>query len=125
MPALSLAPARLASLAANSQVRENELARVALSDPALALRLLRVANGSTYSSRDRSEVVTVSRAIALLGHDQIASHARQVRPAPAKAQVQARRQLLVREELAAAALPAISPICCSRPAIRWSRTRAR
>lgn len=71
LPATAYAPRRLSITAANLDVRIQELADLAFVDPAIVVRLLRIANSSSYETRDRTEVVAVQRAIALLGHDTV------------------------------------------------------
>lgn len=78
LPAVSGAPARLASLAGRQEVRVQDLVEVAFADPGLALRLIRVANGSTYGNRDRTDVLQVERAITLLGLEQVRNEARRM-----------------------------------------------
>lgn len=78
LPSINDAPQRLASLAGRDQIRIQDLTELVFADPALALRLIRVANGSAYGNRDRTDVVQATRALTLLGLEQTRSEARRL-----------------------------------------------
>ena len=100
LPSEGVAGPRLAALAAAADVRTQDLTEVAFADPALVLRLLRIANGSSYGTRDRNEVVSVGRAVALLGHEQVGSLCRSL--PDVKSRVPGNRLAMVRAEIAQA-----------------------
>jgi hypothetical protein len=67
---------QLAAMAADPGARISDMVDLSFADPAIAVRLIRMANSSTYDTRDRSDVVSVARAIALLGFEQTRSYSR-------------------------------------------------
>lgn len=71
LPPLGDAPRRLASAANDIEGKVDTMVQLALSDPALVIRLLRIVNGSAYETRDRANVVSMHRAITLLGNDEV------------------------------------------------------
>ncbi len=98
LPATSYAPRRLGIAASNLDIRVQVLANLATTDPAIVVRLLRIANGSTYQTRDRAEVVSVRRAIALLGHDLVRQLSREL--PEFKTRVPVEHHAMVRAEIA-------------------------
>lgn len=79
LPPLGDAPRRLISAARNVDGRIEAMVQLALSDPAIVVRLLRIVNGSAYETRDRADVVSIHRAITLLGNDEIINQANVLR----------------------------------------------
>ncbi len=79
LPPLGEAPRRLISAANNIDGKIEIMVQLALSDPAIVIRLLRIVNGSAYETRDRADVVSMHRAITLLGNDEIINQANVLR----------------------------------------------
>lgn len=75
LPPLREASEHLARTAASQEVRVGDLVDIALMDPAIVVRLLRIVNGSAYETRDRADVVCMQRAISLIGHQEIGNQA--------------------------------------------------
>ncbi len=69
-PSLGELGPTIASSALSAQVDVGRIAELALFDPAMLLRLLRAANSSAYLTRSGDAVVSVTRAVMLLGYDQ-------------------------------------------------------
>lgn len=62
---------QIANLVADPGIRTRDLVDVALADPAVVVRLVRMANGFSYQTRDRSDVVSIQRSIELMGQVQV------------------------------------------------------
>ncbi|MGB7298709.1 MAG: HDOD domain-containing protein [Burkholderiaceae bacterium] len=92
---------QLSNAASDPGARISDLADIAFADPAVIIRLIRMANSSTYDTRDRSDVVSVQRAIALLGFEQTRGYCRAL--PTFESDMPPERHELVRTELAAAA----------------------
>ncbi|MFK7962510.1 MAG: HDOD domain-containing protein [Burkholderiaceae bacterium] len=75
LPPIADASRQLAVTSGGVDVRVSEMVELALADPAIVIRLLRLVNGSAYETRDRSDVLSMNRAITLLGHEQIREQA--------------------------------------------------
>jgi HD-like signal output (HDOD) protein len=73
LPALGQSVATVSRMADGDSDTVEQLAQVILSDVSLTQRLLRCANSPLYRTRDSAPVTTVSRALVLLGFDQIRS----------------------------------------------------
>jgi HD-like signal output (HDOD) protein len=73
MPSLGRSVATVAKIAADDTDTVDDLARAILSDVSLTQRLLRCANSPLYRTTNSAPVTTVSRALVLLGFDQIRS----------------------------------------------------
>ena len=73
LPALGQSVATVSKMAAGDSDSVDQLAQAILSDVSLTQRLLRCANSPLYRTRDAAPVTTVSRALVLLGFDQIRS----------------------------------------------------
>jgi HD-like signal output (HDOD) protein len=73
LPALGQAVANVSRIAAGDSDTVDQLAQAILSDVSLTQRLLRCANSALYRTREAAPVTTVSRALVLLGFDQIRS----------------------------------------------------
>ncbi|MCG2584791.1 HDOD domain-containing protein [Massilia sp. TS11] len=71
MFALGAAVARVVQMASSEDEGTNELAYYVLSDPALTQRILRLSNTATYRTASGTAVTTISRAISLLGFDNV------------------------------------------------------
>ncbi|MEZ5660126.1 MAG: HDOD domain-containing protein [Burkholderiaceae bacterium] len=97
LPSINDAPRRLALMAGNEDARMQDLTEIAFADPALTLRLIRVANGSAYGNRDRTDVVHISRALALMGVEQARIEARRLKPLTEM--VATNRQQMVRDSI--------------------------
>ncbi|HMO47206.1 MAG TPA: HDOD domain-containing protein [Rubrivivax sp.] len=85
LPAAPDVAARTARLAAMDRERTNELAQVVLQDPGWAFELLRAANSAQLRALQASgngSVLTVRRAIAMLGIDGVRRAALGLRPWP-------------------------------------------
>ncbi|RLB68310.1 MAG: hypothetical protein DRH03_10005, partial [Deltaproteobacteria bacterium] len=61
---------RIESALENPEIGGQELGRVILEDPALTAQVLKVANSTFYNPRG-NKISTVSRAIVILGYDNI------------------------------------------------------
>ncbi len=79
LPPNALAAHQLARAARARKARVSDLVEVALADPAIVVRLLRLVNGTSYQTRDRSDVVSMHRAIALMGHEPTSAEAEALR----------------------------------------------
>lgn len=79
LPPIEHASRQLAGASIEADVRVSEMVELALTDPAIVIRLLRIVNGSAYETRDRSDVLSMNRAITLLGHEQIREQATNLR----------------------------------------------
>lgn len=79
LPPIEQASRQLAATSKEVDVRVSEMVELALADPAIVVRLLRIVNGSAYETRDRSDVLSMNRAITLLGHEQIREQATNLR----------------------------------------------
>jgi HD-like signal output (HDOD) protein len=73
LPALGQSVATVSRMADGDSDTVDQLAQTILSDVSLTQRLLRCANSPLYRTRDAAQVTTVSRALVLLGFDQIRS----------------------------------------------------
>jgi HD-like signal output (HDOD) protein len=73
LPALGQSVATVSRMADGDSDTVDQLAQAILSDVSLTQRLLRCANSPLYRTRDAAPVTTVSRALVLLGFDQIRS----------------------------------------------------
>ncbi|HYF60862.1 MAG TPA: HDOD domain-containing protein [Burkholderiaceae bacterium] len=73
LPALGQAVSNVSRMAAGESDTVDQLAQAILSDVSLTQRLLRCANSPLYRTRDAAPVTTVSRALMLLGFDQVRS----------------------------------------------------
>ncbi|MEZ5650821.1 MAG: HDOD domain-containing protein [Burkholderiaceae bacterium] len=104
LPSINGAPRRLASLTGRDDTRIQDLTEIALADPALALRLIRVANGSAYGNRDRTDVVHIARAMSLLGAEQTRKEARRLQSL--EEHVAPNRQQMVRDAIGYASFAA-------------------
>lgn len=85
LPSQPGAGAQAARLAAMERERTNELAEVVLQDPALAFELLRMVNSASVRGAQLSgsgPVLTVRRAIAMVGLDGVRRAAAALRPWP-------------------------------------------
>jgi HD-like signal output (HDOD) protein len=71
MFALGSAVARVVDMASSDDRGTNELAQYVLSDVALTQRILRLANTVRYRTANGTAVSTISRAISLLGFDNV------------------------------------------------------
>jgi HD-like signal output (HDOD) protein len=71
LPALGQAVSAVSRMAADQSDTVDRLAQAILSDVSLTQRLLRCANSALYRTADASPVTTVSRALVLLGFDQV------------------------------------------------------
>jgi HD-like signal output (HDOD) protein len=71
MFALGSSIARVVQMAASDDQGLHELAYYVLSDPALTQRILRLSNTATYRTASGTSVTTISRAISLLGFDNV------------------------------------------------------
>ncbi len=71
LPALGQSVATVSRMASGESDTVDQLAQAILSDVSLTQRLLRCANSPLYRTRDAAPVTTVSRALVLLGFDQI------------------------------------------------------
>jgi len=71
LPALGQAVSTVSRMASGDSDTVDQLAQAILSDMSLTQRLLRCANSPLYRTRDAAPVSTVSRALMLLGFDQI------------------------------------------------------
>lgn len=102
LPALPGHAQRVARLALMDRDRTIELAQVLLQDPVLSLELLRVANGAQVrgsQAAGNSAVLTVRRAIAMLGLEGVRRTALGLRPWPGALSEAAARTLHERLEL--------------------------
>lgn len=114
LPAMPGVGARVARLAADAARRTDELAREILQDMALSLELLRQVNTSLMqaSQGGGGPVITVRRAVALLGLDGIRRAANSLRtwPGPLSEEPAARlQQVMDQVRLAAATAQAMRP----------------
>jgi eukaryotic-like serine/threonine-protein kinase len=82
LPSAAGASARVARLAMMESQRTFELAEVVVEDFALAFELLRLANGAQLRSAGSAPVLTVRRAIAMLGLNGVRHAAQALRPWP-------------------------------------------
>ena len=73
LPALGQSVASVSRMASAESGTVDQLAQAILSDVSLTQRLLRCANSPLYRVKDAAPVTTVSRALVLLGFDQIKS----------------------------------------------------
>jgi HD-like signal output (HDOD) protein len=71
MFALGASVARVVQMASSDDHGTHDLAYYVLSDVALTQRILRLANTATYRTASRTSVTTISRAISLLGFDNV------------------------------------------------------
>jgi HD-like signal output (HDOD) protein len=71
LPALGQSVAMVTKMASGESDTVEQLAQAILADASLTQRLLRLANSPLYRTRDAAPVTTVSRALVLLGFDQI------------------------------------------------------
>jgi HD-like signal output (HDOD) protein len=71
LPALGQSVAMVTRMASGESDTVEQLAQAILADASLTHRLLRLANSPLYRTRDAAPVTTVSRALVLLGFDQI------------------------------------------------------
>jgi len=71
LPALGQSVAMVTKMASGESDTVEQLAQAILADASLTHRLLRLANSPLYRTRDAAPVTTVSRALVLLGFDQI------------------------------------------------------
>jgi hypothetical protein len=70
-PALGQSVAMVTKMASGESDTVEQLAQAILADAPLTHRLLRLADSPLYRTRDAAAVTTVSRALVLLGFDQI------------------------------------------------------
>ena len=73
LPALGQSVATVARMTDGDSDTVDQLAQAILSDVSLTQRILRCANSPLYRTRDAVPVTTVSRALVLLGFDQVRS----------------------------------------------------
>ena len=71
LPALGQSVSTVSKMASGDSDTVDQLSQAILSDVSLTQRLLRCANSPLYRTRDAAPVTTVSRALVLLGFDQI------------------------------------------------------
>lgn len=71
MFALGSSVAQVVQMASSDDQGTHDLAYYVLSDPALTQRILRLSNTVTYRTASGSNVTTISRAISLLGFDNV------------------------------------------------------
>ena len=71
MFALGSSVAQVVQMASSDDQGTHELAYYVLSDPALTQRILRLSNTATYRTASGASVTTISRAISLLGFDNV------------------------------------------------------
>src|SRR3954466_6255485 len=71
MFALGSSVARVVQLASSDDQGTHDLAYYVLSDVALTQRILRLSNTATYRTASGTSVTTISRAISLLGFDNV------------------------------------------------------
>ena len=71
MFALGSSVAQVVQMASSDDQGTHDLAYYVLSDPALTQRILRLSNAATYRTASGSNVTTISRAISLLGFDNV------------------------------------------------------
>ena len=71
MFALGSSVAQVVQMASSDDQGTHELAYYVLSDPALTQRILRLSNTATYRTASGTSVTTISRAISLLGFDNV------------------------------------------------------
>ena len=71
MFALGSSVAQVVQMASSDDQGTHELAYYVLSDPALTQRILRLSNTTTYRTASGASVTTISRAISLLGFDNV------------------------------------------------------
>lgn len=72
MPIFARTAHDIGAITSNSDSTASELAQVVLQDPAMTARLLRIANSPIFNVTGRS-ISTVSRAVVLLGFDEVRS----------------------------------------------------
>jgi len=70
LPSLGELGPTIASAALSAQAEVERIAELALFDPAMLLRLLRAANSPAYITRSGDAVVSVTRAVMLLGYNE-------------------------------------------------------
>jgi len=75
MFALGSSVARVVQMASSDDQGTHELAYYVLSDPALTQRILRLSNTAQYRTASGANVTTISRAISLLGFDNVKTSA--------------------------------------------------
>ena len=71
MFALGTSVAQVVQMASSDDQGTHELAYYVLSDPGLTQRILRLSNTATYRTASGANVTTISRAISLLGFDNV------------------------------------------------------
>ncbi len=71
MFALGSSIAQVVQMASSDDQGTHDLAYYVLSDPALTQRILRLSNAATYRTASGGNVTTISRAISLLGFDNV------------------------------------------------------
>src|SRR3954467_15578232 len=71
MFALGTSVARVVQMASSDDQGTHDLAYYVLSDVALTQRILRLSNTATYRTASGTSVTTISRAISLLGFDNV------------------------------------------------------
>ncbi len=82
LPALPGAAERAARLALMERSRTNELAGIVMEDPALAFELLRAVNGAAAQATGGGPVLTIRRAIAMIGLEGVRRSALSLRTWP-------------------------------------------
>lgn len=71
MPVFDNTVRQIAELATNKHTKANELASIILQDPSLTSRLLKLANSPYYYNPRGQRITTVSRAIVVLGFENV------------------------------------------------------
>jgi HD-like signal output (HDOD) protein len=71
LPVVSRILLQLNRVAANERASADDLSEVIIRDQALAVRVLRAVNSSFYRKQDRPPITTISKAVVLLGFNEV------------------------------------------------------